>query len=41
MRLRDNWTVVQKYSHKIDIVVVILVFIAFVWFVKTHLARRK
>jgi membrane protein DedA with SNARE-associated domain len=41
MRLKDNWTVVQKYSHKIDIVVVILVFIAFVWFVKTHLARRK
>jgi membrane protein DedA with SNARE-associated domain len=41
MRLKDNWTVVQKYSHRIDIVVVILVFFAFIWFVKTHLTRRK
>ena len=41
MKLNDNWETVQKYSHKIDIVVVILVFVAFVWFVKTHLARRK
>jgi membrane protein DedA with SNARE-associated domain len=39
MRLKDNWTIVQKYSHKIDIVVVILVFCVFVWFVKTHIAR--
>lgn len=41
MRLKERWEIVQKYSHKIDIVVVILVFFAFVWFVKTHIARRK
>jgi membrane protein DedA with SNARE-associated domain len=41
MRLKDNWEIVMKYSHKIDIVVVILVFFAFIWFVKTHIARRK
>ena len=41
MMLKDNWAIVQKYSHRIDIVVVILVFFAFVWFVKTHIASRK
>ena len=41
MKLRDHWPVVQKYSHKIDIVVVILIAIVGVWFLRSRLARAK
>jgi membrane protein DedA with SNARE-associated domain len=41
MRLREHWTVVQKYSHQIDIVIVILAIIGIAWFLRSRLAARK
>ena len=40
MTLRDHWTVVQQYSHQIDIVVVVAMLVAGVWYVRTRLAGR-
>lgn len=37
-KLRDHWTVVQKYSHQVDIVIVALLVIGGVWW---FLHRRK
>ena len=39
--LRQNWSEVMKYSHIIDIVVVILLIGLFGFFVYKHLGRRK
>ncbi len=39
MKLRDHWTVVQKYSHQVDIVVVVLAVVAIAWFLKIRSAR--
>jgi membrane protein DedA with SNARE-associated domain len=36
IKLRDHWGTVQKYSHKIDIVIVVLILIAGVWWVKVR-----
>jgi len=41
MRLREHWTVVQKYSHQVDIVIVVLAVIGIGWFVHARLAARK
>jgi len=41
MRLREHWTVVQKYSHQVDIVIVILAVIGIGWFIRSRLAARK
>ncbi len=41
MRLREHWTVVQKYSHQIDVVIVILAVIGIAWFLRSRLAARK
>ncbi len=41
MRLREHWTVVQKYSHQIDIVIVILAVVAIAWFLRSRLVARK
>lgn len=41
MRLREHWTVVQKYSHQVDIAIVILAVIGITWFIRTRLATRK
>lgn len=41
MRLREHWTVVQKYSHQVDIVIVVLAVIGLGWFVRSRLAARK
>lgn len=40
MVLREHWHVVQKYSHQVDIVVLILLVSALLWFVRFKLARR-
>ncbi len=43
MKLREHWTLVQKYSHQVDIVVVVVMVAGFAWFVKVrrkHLAGR-
>lgn len=41
MRLREHWTVVQKYSHQVDIVIIVLAVIGIGWFLRSRLAARK
>ncbi|MCX6994093.1 MAG: DedA family protein [Kiritimatiellaeota bacterium] len=41
MKLRQNWIIVQKYSHEIDIVVVLVLAAGLGWFVWSRLAKRK
>ncbi|WP_310600583.1 DedA family protein [Desulfobulbus sp.] len=41
MRLREHWTVVQKYSHQVDIVIVVTAVIGIGWFIRSRLAARK
>jgi membrane protein DedA with SNARE-associated domain len=41
MKLRDNWKLVQKYSHQVDLVVIVVVLAVCVWFVRNRLATRK
>jgi membrane protein DedA with SNARE-associated domain len=41
MKLRDHWPTVQKYSHKIDIVIVVLMVIGIVWWVKVRWPRFR
>jgi len=40
-RLRQNWTLVQQYSHELDIVAAIGLVICGIWFVVTHLKRSR
>lgn len=39
MKLRDHWPTVQKYSHQVDVVIVIGIALAGVWWVKTRAPR--
>lgn len=39
--LRENWTLVQKYSHQIDIAVVLFLLALVGWFIYSRLQRRK
>jgi membrane protein DedA with SNARE-associated domain len=39
--LRQNWTLVQKYSHELDIFVVIALVIAFIIFAVMHFKRNR
>jgi len=41
MRLREHWTVVQKYSHQVDIVIIVAAVIGIGWFIRSRLAARK
>jgi membrane protein DedA with SNARE-associated domain len=41
MKLREHWTVVQRYSHQVDIVIVALGVIALVWFYRIRMRRRS
>jgi membrane protein DedA with SNARE-associated domain len=41
MRLRDHWTVVQKYSHQVDVVIIAVAIIGLGWFIRSRLAARK
>ena len=41
MRLREHWPVVQKYSHQVDVVIVVLVLIGLAWFIRSRLAASK
>ena len=41
MKLRKNWTIVEKYSHEIDIVVVLVLAAGLGWFVWSRLAKQK
>lgn len=38
MRLREHWTIVQKYSHQVDIVIIVLALIGIAWFLRSRLA---
>jgi membrane protein DedA with SNARE-associated domain len=40
MKLRDHWTVVQKYSHQADIVIIIGLLIGGIWFVRSRWKTR-
>jgi membrane protein DedA with SNARE-associated domain len=41
MKLREHWTIVQKYSHQVDIVVGMLLVIGAAWFIRSRLSRRS
>lgn len=41
MKLREHWPVVQKYSHQVDIGIVLLILIAAVWWVKVRLPQFR
>ncbi len=37
MKLREHWTVVQKYSHQVDIVIVIALLVLVAWFLRSRM----
>ena len=39
--LRQNWAGLQPYFHKFDLVILLLVVLALVWYVFRHLKKRK
>ena len=41
LKLRENWGLVQKYSHQVDIVVLVFLLALVGWFVYTRLQRRS
>ncbi|NLP12524.1 DedA family protein [bacterium] len=41
LKLRENWHVVQKYSHQIDIGVVLFLVVLMGWFIHSRLQKRK
>jgi membrane protein DedA with SNARE-associated domain len=41
MKLRERWQVVQMYSHQADIVIVVLLAAACVWYIRARLPSRK
>jgi len=40
MTLREHWHLVQRYSHQVDLVVVLVLCGGGVWFIRSRLARR-
>lgn len=40
MKLREHWGIVLKYSHEVDIVVIVLLCLAMAWFLRARLTRR-
>lgn len=40
MKLREHWTVIQTYSHQVDIAIVVLSLIGLAWFVRSRLRRN-
>jgi membrane protein DedA with SNARE-associated domain len=40
MWLRERWTIIQTYSHKIDYVVVAVAVVALIWFIRKRRAER-
>lgn len=41
MKLREHWTIVQKYSHQVDIVVVLVLAGGVTWFIRSRLRKKK
>lgn len=40
IKLRENWGVVQNYSHEVDLGVIILIGLLLAWFIRSRLRRR-
>lgn len=40
MKLRENWGVLQKYSHQVDYVVVALIIVAVIWFIRKRRGEK-
>ena len=40
MKLRDHWHVVQKYSHQVDVVVLVVLAVGVVWFYRTKRGQQ-
>jgi membrane protein DedA with SNARE-associated domain len=40
-KLRQNWTLVEQYSHELDVAVAVALVLAGIWFVLTHLRRGR
>jgi membrane protein DedA with SNARE-associated domain len=40
-KLRQNWTLVEQYSHELDVAVAVVLVLAGIWFVLTHLRRGR
>jgi membrane protein DedA with SNARE-associated domain len=41
MVLREHWTSVQRYSHQVDLVVVVIIVAGTAWFFRARLLRRQ
>ena len=41
MKLREHWSVVQKYSHQVDYVVIAVILIGIVWFVRRRIGLTR
>lgn len=41
LRLREHWTLVQKYSHQVDVAILVVVVIAMLWFIRGRLAACR
>ncbi|MGH8500446.1 MAG: DedA family protein [Methylococcales bacterium] len=41
IKLREHWTMVQNYSHQVDLVIVALGLIGLAWFYRTRMRRRQ
>jgi membrane protein DedA with SNARE-associated domain len=37
MKLREHWTVVQHYSHQVDIAIVIVLVLVVTWFLRSRM----
>lgn len=40
MKLREHWTIVQHYSHQVDIAVVAILLLGFILFIKSRYKRK-
>jgi membrane protein DedA with SNARE-associated domain len=41
MKLREHWSLVLKYAHEVDLVVVAVLLVGMAWFARSRLARRN
>ena len=41
MKLREHWALIQKYSHQMDIAVVVVLLAICAWFARNRLEERK
>ena len=41
MKLREHWPVVQKYSHQVDIGIVVLILGGIIWWVKVRWPQSR